>query len=82
MDINRLSEMELARMFRCFLFEGTREDTVKLLLEDFRCTLEEFLEGQIIYDTDRYRCDLGFILSGGVEIQKPSPSGGGFIRPY
>ena len=79
MDIEHLSEEELQSVSGCFLFRGVEEDVLKKLLEDPRCRAEEFQKGDVIYDIKNYRHDLGLILKGNVEVQKPAPEGGSFI---
>lgn len=79
MDIGYLSGEERLRAARCFLFRGTGETAVRRVLSDERCQIVEYKKGSIIYDIKSYRRDLGFILSGYVEVQKPAPDGGSFI---
>lgn len=79
MDGGYLSREERLSVTRCFLFRGTGAYTAERVLSDERCQIVEYKKGSVIYDIKSYRRDLGFLLSGDVEVQKPSPDGGSFI---
>lgn len=58
----------------CFLFQNTKEDFVWRAVTDERCRLIDAKRGDVIYDIFDYRNSLGIMLTGRIEVTKPTSS--------
>jgi CRP-like cAMP-binding protein len=72
MDRKLLKRGEGDLLSGCFLFRNTKEEIFQRTLEDERCRLIEAKRGDVISDVFDYRNSLGIVLSGRIEVTKPS----------
>ncbi len=72
MDINDLKRGEFERISNCFLFGETDGAFIRRALKDERCRLIETKKEAVVFDVFDYRNSLGFVLSGLIEVTKPS----------
>ena len=79
MELTALSGRDMELVEGCFLFSGLQEKVILRTLEDAGCLMESYRRGDVIYDENHYRRNIGIILEGTVEVRKESPDGGRYV---